>query len=337
MAIKKLHVNEIVKSVSETHPMKCRKLLAINTSDILSGDILQATLTDVDELKGQFKKTIRKDDILFSEIRPANRRFARVNYENVAEYIVSTKLMVLRKYNDDVDLDYFYYWLTHNELLNVLQARAENRICSFPQITFELLSEYKVPVPSLVIQKQIGSFFKAIDEKVETNNEILKEFSNVGRAIFQHWFLQYDFPLNGKPYKASGGVMRYDKKLKREVPASWQTVRCGELFETNRGVSYSTPDIETGDGVPMINLATFGVDGQYKADGIKFYSGNYSSDKLLHPYDLVMCNTQQTAIDYDKDIIGKAIIVPDVFGEGDIVSSHHVNVIKTYKLSLIHI
>lgn len=36
-----------------------------------------------------------------------------------------------------------------------------------------------------------------------------------------------------------------------------------------------------------------------------------------------MCNTQQTAIDFSKDIIGKAFLVPYIF-EGDVVSSHHV-------------
>ena len=40
-----------------------------------------------------------------------------------------------------------------------------------------------------------------------------------------------------------------------------------------------------------------------------------------------MCNTQQTAIDYKKDIIGKSILVPDIF-EGDIVTSHHVTTIQ---------
>ena len=41
-----------------------------------------------------------------------------------------------------------------------------------------------------------------------------------------------------------------------------------------------------------------------------------------------MCNTQQTAIDFDKDIIGKAFLVPFCF-EGDVVSSHHVTTIET--------
>jgi type I restriction enzyme S subunit len=46
-----------------------------------------------------------------------------------------------------------------------------------------------------------------------------------------------------------------------------------------------------------------------------------------------MCNTQQTAIDFSKDIIGKVLLVPDIF-DGDIVSSHHVNTIKFFNENL---
>lgn len=111
--LKVLRINQIVHTISETHKFDKDKLIAINTSDVENGVMGAGTLTPVEELKGQFKKTIRKDDILFSEIRPANRRFAKVLENNCVDFVVSTKLMVLRKYNDDVDLEYFYYCLTN--------------------------------------------------------------------------------------------------------------------------------------------------------------------------------------------------------------------------------
>ncbi len=51
---------------------------------------------------------------------------------------------------------------------------------------------------------------------------------------------------------------------------------------------------------------------------------------MIKPFDLVICNTQQTAIDYKKDIIGRAFLVPDIF-ERDIVTSHHVTTIHVKK------
>ena len=149
MEMKRYRIGQIVNTISRTHEFDKEYLFAINTSDVDNGVMGQGTLTPINELKGQFKKTIQKDDILFSEIRPANRRFARVTIDDCHDFVVSTKLMVLRKFNQDVDLDYFYYCLTNQSFLDILQRRAENRIGSFPQITFDLLSEYSFPIPTL--------------------------------------------------------------------------------------------------------------------------------------------------------------------------------------------
>ncbi len=112
--------------------------------------------------KGQFKEndSILMIFYLFSEIRPANRRFGRVNIKDtIADYVVSTKLMVLYKFNEDVDMcDYFYYCLTNQSFLETLQRRAEKiESARFTQITFDLLGDYRFPIPTLAEQKRIAS------------------------------------------------------------------------------------------------------------------------------------------------------------------------------------
>ena len=150
----------------------------------------------------------------------------------------------------------------------------------------------------------------------------------MARQLYDYWFVQFDFPdENGRPYKSSGGKMVWNEKLKREIPEGWEISLLETLISTNRGISYNTESI-SGIGIPMLNLATFNIDGTFKEKGLKTFSGSYSKDKVLQPMDLVMCNTQQTAIDFDKDIIGKAFLVPFCF-EGDVVSSHHVTTIET--------
>ena len=153
-----------MRTVSETHRFDKDKLIAINTSDVENGVMGSGTLTSVDELKGQFKKTIVKDDILFSEIRPANRRFAKVTTEDTKDYVVSTKLMVLRKYNEDVDLEYFYYCLTNQPFLDILQRRAENRIGSFPN--YIICFRIRFPIPPISEQKRISSVISTLDKKL---------------------------------------------------------------------------------------------------------------------------------------------------------------------------
>ena len=226
---KVLKINQIVRTVSETHRFDKDKLIAINTSDVENGVMGSGTLTSVDELKGQFKKAIVKDDILFSEIRPTNRRFAKATTEDTKDYVVSTKLMVLRKYNEDVDLEYFYYCLTNQPFLDILQRRAENRIGSFPQITFDLLSEYAFPIPPISEQKRISSVISTLDKKIALNRAINQNLEAMAKQLYDYWFVQFDFPNEeGKPYKSSGGEMVWNEKLKRNIPVGWH---CGNLFE----------------------------------------------------------------------------------------------------------
>ncbi len=221
---KYLQIDEVVESVSITHKFDRPKLKFLNTSDVLSGKIINVNFLPVKELKGQAKKTIKKGDILFSEIRPKNRRFAFIDFDDTAEYVVSTKLMVLRNKNPLVDTSYFYYFLTNDYMLSVLQDRAENRIGSFPQITFELLSEYTIRVPELREQKQIAMVLSTIDSKIELNNKINAELESMAKTIYDYWFVQFDFPdKNGKPYKSSGGKMVWNEELKREIPEGWET------------------------------------------------------------------------------------------------------------------
>ena len=151
----------------------------------------------------------------------------------------------------------------------------------------------------------------------------------MAKQLYDYWFVQFDFPdENGKPYKSSGGKMVWNEKLKREIPEGWEVKEIGDFIATERGISYSTPNISTGKGVPMLNLATFTPGGGgYKANGLKYFLGEYPKNKILKPYDLIMCNTQQTAIRFETDIIGRAMLVPNLF-DGDVVFSHHVNVIK---------
>ena len=254
---KYLRIDEIVESISKTHKFDIDILKFLNTSDIYSGKIININYLPLSQLKGQAKKTIKKNDILFSEIRPQNKRFAYVDFDETYDFVVSTKLMVLRNINPLVDNKYFYYFLTNDHMLSVLQTRAENRICSFPQITFDLLSDYKVRVPDINEQKRISSLLSSLDKKIELNNQINAELESMAKTLYDYWFVQFDFPdENGKPYKSSGGKMVYNSVLKREIPYGWNDSQIGKI--ENKIITGKTPpkgnsDYFSGD-VPFITI-----------------------------------------------------------------------------------
>ena len=242
-----IRIGDIVQTMSLTHKFDKDKLIAINTSDVYNGIMGDGTLTPVDELKGQFKKTIQKGDILFSEIRPANRRFAKVTASDCTDFVVSTKLMVLRKFNNEVDSDYFYYCLTNQPFLETLQRRAENRIGSFPQITFDLLSNYAFSIPPLEEQKDIASIIASIDRKIELNRQINDNLEAMAKQLYDYWFVQFDFPdEEGKPYKSNGGVMVWNEKLKREIPTSFDVKSLSEIIKVKDGTHDSPKPQDNG-------------------------------------------------------------------------------------------
>lgn len=192
------------------------------------------------------------------------------------------------------------------------------------------LKQVEFAYPSLNEQEKIASVLSALDAKIELNQRINTELESMAKTLYDYWFVQFDFPNEqGKPYKSSGGKMVWNEELKREIPAEWEVSELRKYVSFKRGISYTGKAL-TGDGVPMINLNSFNSDSTYKPEGIKSFSENYDSAKILKPFDLVMCNTQQTDLDPEKDIIGKSFLIPDIF-KSDIVSSHHVTTITVNK------
>ena len=108
MKWKQYKIGDLCTPISETYRGKDEEVILINTSDVLEGEILNHEKVPNQNLKGQFKKTFKKNDILFSEIRPANKRYAFVNLDDTSLYIASTKLMVLRPNIEIVRPRYLY-------------------------------------------------------------------------------------------------------------------------------------------------------------------------------------------------------------------------------------
>jgi len=130
-----LTLGELIESVSITHKFQTDKIIFLNTSDIYKGDVLVNVQVNVSSLPGQAKKSIQRDDILFSEIRPANGRWTYI-YFDAEDYVVSTKLMVLRS-KGTLSQAFVYFYLTNSQTVSWLQVLAESRSGTFPQITFD--------------------------------------------------------------------------------------------------------------------------------------------------------------------------------------------------------
>ena len=182
-------IGDLCSTISDTYKGNDEYVVLVNTSDVLEGKVLNHETVANKNLKGQFKKTFKRDDILYSEIRPANKRFAYIDFENTSNYIASTKLMVLR-HNEKVLPEYLFALLKSNYVIAELQHLAETRSGTFPQITFSSeLAPMKVFLPDKDTQKRIVSILSSIEQKIDKNNEINNNLEQQAQAIYQQMFI----------------------------------------------------------------------------------------------------------------------------------------------------
>lgn len=204
---KECAIGDLCSTISDTYKRNDEYVVLINTSDVLEGKVLNHTVVENKNLKGQFKKTFKRNDILYSEIRPANKRFAFVDFDDTSNYIASTKLMVIR-HNEKVLPEFLYAVLKSESVIKELQQLAETRSGTFPQITFSSeLAPMKIKLPDKVTQKKIVDVLSCIENKIENNLRINNNLEQQARAIYQNMFENID-----------------------SLPAGWHKVPLGEVI-----------------------------------------------------------------------------------------------------------
>lgn len=223
-------VTDVCCSISDTYKDKSQFVTLINTSDVLDGVVLNHERVPNKNLRGQFKKIFRKEDILYSEIRPQNKRFAYVNF-TPTDYIASTKLMVIRANKSKVMPEYLYYFLTSDSVISELQMLAETRSGTFPQITFSEMANIMIWVPSITMQKCIVKVLKSIDNKISLNNKINKNLERQAQALFQNLFVD-----NARPEWKQGTIRNLGAVIGGSTPSKSKLE-----YYTDSGIAWITP------------------------------------------------------------------------------------------------
>lgn len=174
-------MGDLIESVSITHKFPSDKIIFLNTSDIYLGNVLIHEPIDANSLPGQAKKSIQKHDILFSEIRPANGRYAYIDFD-ADNYVVSTKLMVLRSKNI-LSQAFIYFYLINSQTVDWLQMVAESRSGTFPQITFEQLRDLKINIPSDLILKDSIKLCESTIQKLKSNTRQIRTLESLRNTL----------------------------------------------------------------------------------------------------------------------------------------------------------
>ena len=148
-------------------------------------------------------------------LMPSNRKYKR--------YILGNSMLRVKCDESKLLPEFLFYWLSSPSGQNYLYSRVSQ--VGVPQIQQPLttLRQASFPVPPLDEQGAITKILTTIDEKIELFEEMNQTLSFMGTAIFERWFIDFEFPdEERRPYKTSGGEMVYDKVLEKEMPKGWR-------------------------------------------------------------------------------------------------------------------
>ena len=218
------------------------EVVFVNTGDVLSGKFLHRTLSESEGLPGQAKKALKKNDILLTEIRPGNGRYAYVDFDT-SNYVVSTKFMVIES-SGRVRPRFLYHVLTNQHALDEFQRIAESRSGTFPQITFDSIAHFPVPVPPESEQDKLVEFFDSLDDRISLLRETNATLEAIAQALFKSWFVDFD-PVRAKMEgrtpegmdEATAALFPdgFETSELGEVPKGWQPIRLDSFLELAYG------------------------------------------------------------------------------------------------------
>ncbi|RYZ74655.1 MAG: restriction endonuclease subunit S, partial [Proteobacteria bacterium] len=164
-----------------------------------------------------FRAHLKPNDILFVNKGTPGRVCV---VPNPVEFCAAQDMVGLR-FKDIVDYRYMLAVLRSDEIQKTI---ANNHVgLVIPHFRKQELVKLKLPVVDRNLQRQIGKLYFDISNKIEINNRVNSELESMAKALYNYWFLQFDFPNeNGRPYKSAGGKMEYNENLRRQIPEGWE-------------------------------------------------------------------------------------------------------------------
>lgn len=203
------------------------------------------------------------------------------------------------------DENYLYYYLKYH--INEIHALGSGT--TFREVSKPTLERYEIKIHDLPEQRKIGQVLSSIDDKIAVNNRINALFEQVARAVYEYYFIQFDFPdKQGKPYKQNGGVMTYNKTLHRPIPPHFEVISLKDICDIKSGYPFSTNDYTSNGKYKIITIKNV-LDGYISSDTdntIDFIPKNMPDYCALQVGDILLSltgNVGRVGIVFENDLL----------------------------------
>lgn len=152
-----------------------------------------------------------------------------------------------------------------------------------PDLPHTSFKQIRIPVFELNKQKEIASIMDKYEMCIDNNNQKIKILENALLSYYCNYFDNKDYCI----------------------------IKLKDIIKINRGVSYSSEEIDCDEGANLINLKNINSFGGFKRDGVKKYSGKYKNNQIVKKNELVMGVTDMTQ---DRRTVGSCALIPHIPG-----------------------
>ena len=184
---KKIQLGNIIKMNENTYSPKenWKFINYLDTGNITTGIIDNIKYINLfsDKLPSRAKRKVKMNSIIYSTVRPNQLHYGIIK-EFPDNFLVSTGFTVIDVDTEKALPDYIYYILTQKDVIEHLQAIAEQSVSAYPSIKPSDLENLEVFIPDIYTQIKVEAIISLIDQKIKKNREINNNLEQQAHALY---------------------------------------------------------------------------------------------------------------------------------------------------------
>lgn len=182
--------------------------------------------------------------------------------------------LIVAEPNDNIKLDYLYYW--------VYNRRFSGNGAAIPQLTVPMIKNEIIPVPSMEVQEQIVAELDKINEIISDCKEAIRNLDILAQSLFYDFF--------GDPITNPNG---------------WEITNLNEICESiSTGITYK-PDNVVENGTIVLRSSNI-QDSQLVLDDIVCVDRQFKLSQYVRNNDILMCSRNGSS-----RLVGKVALIPN--------------------------
>ena len=227
----------------------------------------------IDKLPSRAKRKVRINSIIYSTVRP-NQLHYGIMKEFPENFLVSTGFAVIDVNTEEALPDYIYYVLTQKDIIEHLEAIAEQSVSAYPSIKPSDIENLEIFIPDIDTQTKIVKIISVIDEKIKKNREINNNLEQQAKTIFENEFLFLEF-----------------------LPKDWKQGNLLNIANYLNGLAMQKyrPAIDE-EGIPVLKIKELRQG--YCDDNSELCSTNIKPEYIIHDSDVIFSWSGSLLVDF---------------------------------------